>query len=94
MAAADEVVTDVDGHAWRTRSSHPSSEGVVSYQQCHCGVWRVLLGPDRVLAGTNDRSEITRRPCPHHGRQPIEPDRPDPLAASVSTRSVLATPRR
>lgn len=30
-------------HVWRTRSRHPSQDGVVAYQQCHCGTWRVLL---------------------------------------------------
>ena len=51
MAATEEVGKDVDGHTWCTRSSHPTSAGIVRYQRCHCGVWRVLLGPGRVLAG-------------------------------------------
>gem|GEM_PF-5494698 len=32
---------DSDGHVWRTRSRHRTSEGVVSYQCCHCGLWRI-----------------------------------------------------
>jgi hypothetical protein len=31
-------------HAWQTRSRHPTTEGVVRYQRCHCGSWRALLG--------------------------------------------------
>jgi hypothetical protein len=29
-------------HFWTTRSSHPTSEGLVSYQSCPCGRWRIL----------------------------------------------------
>jgi hypothetical protein len=50
MTATREIVTDVDVHAWRTQSSHQTSEGVLHYQRCACGVWRVLVGSDRVLA--------------------------------------------
>jgi hypothetical protein len=32
-------------HGWQTRSRHPTSQGVVRYQRCRCGSWRVLLGP-------------------------------------------------
>ncbi|GII66048.1 hypothetical protein Skr01_61330 [Sphaerisporangium krabiense] len=38
-------MTDHDGHTWRTRSHHFTSEGLVRYQSCHCGAWRVLTGP-------------------------------------------------
>jgi len=30
------------GHFWHTRSSHATSEGLVSYQACPCGRWRIL----------------------------------------------------
>ena len=33
---------DHPGHFWRTRSSHATSEGLVSYQACPCGRWRIL----------------------------------------------------
>jgi hypothetical protein len=29
-------------HTWRTRSAHTTSEGLVSYQACSCGRWRIL----------------------------------------------------
>ncbi|GII80080.1 hypothetical protein Sru01_50620 [Sphaerisporangium rufum] len=34
-----------DGHDWHTRSHHHTSEGLVRYQACRCGAWRVLRGP-------------------------------------------------
>jgi hypothetical protein len=39
------------GHVWRTRSKHLTSEGLVSYQRCLCGAWRVFVTPGRELAG-------------------------------------------
>jgi hypothetical protein len=41
-----DLVISSNGHIWRTESRHPTSDGTVSYQRCHCGRWRVLLGPD------------------------------------------------
>ncbi|MFN3338561.1 MAG: hypothetical protein ACK40Z_02570 [Dietzia sp.] len=29
-------------HEWLPRSSHPTSEGTVVYESCHCGAHRVL----------------------------------------------------
>ncbi|HET9422709.1 MAG TPA: hypothetical protein VFO49_16325 [Nocardioides sp.] len=29
-------------HSWTTRSSHPTSDGLVTYQSCPCGRWRIL----------------------------------------------------
>ncbi|GAA1054273.1 hypothetical protein [Dietzia natronolimnaea] len=29
-------------HDWLRRSSHPTSEGTVTYESCHCGAHRVL----------------------------------------------------
>ena len=50
MTATHEIVTDVDTHVWQTQSSHQTSEGVLRYQRCACGVWRLLVGSGRVLA--------------------------------------------
>ncbi|MFF5108377.1 hypothetical protein [Streptosporangium sp. NPDC000509] len=35
-------MNDHDEHDWHTRSHHRTSEGLVRYQSCHCGTWRVL----------------------------------------------------
>lgn len=32
-----------DLHFWRTTSRHSTSDGVVSYQRCACGKWRITL---------------------------------------------------
>ncbi|MEO3929683.1 hypothetical protein ABGB07_38370 [Micromonosporaceae bacterium B7E4] len=37
-------MSDENGHLWRTRSRHRTSDGIVSYQSCHCGMWRLLAG--------------------------------------------------
>ncbi|GAA0852420.1 hypothetical protein ACFQVD_28610 [Streptosporangium amethystogenes subsp. fukuiense] len=37
-------MNDHDGHDWHTRSRHHTSEGLVRYQTCRCGTWRVLCG--------------------------------------------------
>ncbi|MFC0505417.1 hypothetical protein [Micromonospora costi] len=37
-------MSDSDGHVWRTRSRHRTSEGIVYYQCCHCGLWRIHAG--------------------------------------------------
>ncbi len=29
-------------HSWHTRSTHATSEGLVTYQACRCGGWRIL----------------------------------------------------
>jgi len=44
MAATDRH----DTHFWQTRSTHPTSEGLVSYQSCPCGRWRILTSTPRV----------------------------------------------
>ncbi|OLL98864.1 hypothetical protein Ae406Ps2_3391 [Pseudonocardia sp. Ae406_Ps2] len=36
------VSTPLD-HEWRTASRHRTSDGVVSYQRCRCGAWRIRL---------------------------------------------------
>ncbi|MBB4742725.1 hypothetical protein BJY16_006184 [Actinoplanes octamycinicus] len=34
----------MDEHAWQTRSTHPTSDGLVRYQSCStCGRWRVIV---------------------------------------------------
>jgi hypothetical protein len=33
----------VHQHFWRTLSTHPTSEGLVTYQSCPCGHWRILM---------------------------------------------------
>lgn len=38
-------------HVWHTVSRHPTSDGVVAYQRCHCGLWRVVVGIESVVAG-------------------------------------------
>jgi len=43
---------DPEGHIWLTRSRHSTSDGVVSYQRCRCGLWRVVRGASQVLAET------------------------------------------
>ena len=44
-----DAMDDSNGHVWQTESRHATSNGVVSYQRCRCGRWRVLLGSNRVL---------------------------------------------
>jgi hypothetical protein len=36
---------EVHRHSWRVASSHRVSEGLLSYQQCSCGQWRVTSTP-------------------------------------------------
>jgi hypothetical protein len=54
--AGHDVVVDPNGHVWQTESRHSTSDGAVSYQRCRCGRWRVLLGPNRVLAVAESNS--------------------------------------
>lgn len=35
-------------HEWLTRSTHLTSEGAVTYQQCSCGVYRLLQGATEI----------------------------------------------
>lgn len=56
------------GHRWTTRSRHRTSQGMISYQFCGCGRWRVHRttgdpGPVRqTLAVTSAGSPLDRRP--------------------------------
>jgi hypothetical protein len=52
-------MSDHDGHHWQTRSHHHTSEGLVRYQSCHCGVWRVLKGTGH---GTSGPTVLWRTP--------------------------------
>jgi len=37
-------------HTWTTSSQHRTSQGLVSYQRCHCGLRRITLAEQHVLA--------------------------------------------
>ncbi|MCS3780033.1 hypothetical protein [Tsukamurella ocularis] len=47
-------------HAWETESHHPTSEGVVMYQRCACGAWRIKL-VGRTAEVSVSQPEITAR---------------------------------
>ncbi|WP_226354772.1 MULTISPECIES: hypothetical protein [unclassified Pseudonocardia] len=34
-------------HEWETTSRHRTADGVVSYQRCRCGAWRIRLAAPR-----------------------------------------------
>jgi hypothetical protein len=44
-------------HAWETSSQHRTSEGVVRYQRCHCGLRRITVNREHVVA---DRVGVRR----------------------------------
>lgn len=52
---------DSDAHTWQTYSHHATSEGVVCYQRCACGSWRVVLHPGGVLADDINGTKLGRR---------------------------------
>jgi hypothetical protein len=37
---------DYHAHTWLTRSSHHTLDGLVRYQHCECGQWRVILATE------------------------------------------------
>ncbi|MGY4768980.1 hypothetical protein ACXC9Q_18875 [Kribbella sp. CWNU-51] len=41
---------DVHRHRWSAVSSHQVSEGLVVYQRCACGQWRVTSTPPYAVA--------------------------------------------
>ncbi|WP_017586722.1 hypothetical protein [Nocardiopsis ganjiahuensis] len=47
-------------HRWTTDSTHPTSEGVVTYQRCRCGEHRVALSPPITQARAVTRSRRGR----------------------------------
>ncbi|TQJ19178.1 hypothetical protein FB475_3337 [Kribbella jejuensis] len=46
----DGCMTDTHRHRWRPVSSHQVSEGLVVYQQCACGQWRIACTPPYPVA--------------------------------------------
>ena len=57
-------MTTSDDHTWTVRSRHRTSTGIVSYQTCHCGLWRVTGGTGSALAHRvgADRPGAVRQP--------------------------------
>ncbi|WP_427887073.1 hypothetical protein ACQHIV_29380 [Kribbella sp. GL6] len=43
-------MTDTHRHRWSAVSSHQVSEGLVVYQQCACGQWRITSTPPYPVA--------------------------------------------
>lgn len=37
-------------HVWETSSQHRTSQGVVRYQRCHCGLRRITVDEEHVVA--------------------------------------------
>jgi hypothetical protein len=68
-------------HVWTPRSRHSSSDGVVIYQRCACGLWRVTLDGPRPEAG---RTLLTTgNPDAHNS--PVRSPRPVPRATTTMT---------
>ncbi|MEE6258498.1 hypothetical protein [Plantactinospora sonchi] len=66
-------MTDTDGHVWRTRSRHRTSEGTVHYQYCHCGLWRVRAGQRAVARIPETPVRPVDAPPPHRLRHNPSP---------------------
>lgn len=50
-------------HRWVVRSRHPTSEGVVRYEACHCGVARIRTeivgaGDDQAMRRTSRTTRV------------------------------------
>jgi hypothetical protein len=43
-------MTDIHRHRWSVVSSHLVSEGLVVYQRCACGQWRITSTPPYPVA--------------------------------------------
>jgi hypothetical protein len=43
------MVPRVHAHAWQLRSSHHTLEGLVRYQRCECGQWRITLATESAI---------------------------------------------
>ncbi|HET6742628.1 MAG TPA: hypothetical protein VFH76_26995 [Kribbella sp.] len=43
-------MTDIHRHRWTAVSSHQVSEGLVVYQHCACGQWRITSTPPYAVA--------------------------------------------
>ncbi|MBB4958064.1 hypothetical protein [Micromonospora polyrhachis] len=66
-------MTTSDDHTWTIRSRHRTSTGIVSYQSCHCGLWRITHGTESVLAhhaGAGQPGMTTRRWAPESSPYP------------------------
>lgn len=54
------------GHTWTTSSQHLTSEGLVRYRRCHCGLRRITLDGEHVVAdrvgARTPSTEMPRRP--------------------------------
>jgi hypothetical protein len=50
------MTASLASHRWETTSSHVTSDGWVRYQQCACGLIRVLLNTEAIgVAVTSNR---------------------------------------
>ncbi|WP_336083061.1 hypothetical protein [Nocardia sp. SSK8] len=43
-------------HIWRTESCHRTSDGLVAYQRCRCGVRRIAVAEPRGIAAEVPRA--------------------------------------
>ncbi|GAB3139568.1 hypothetical protein GCM10027290_08970 [Micromonospora sonneratiae] len=59
-----------DDHTWTVRSRHRTSDGLMSYQSCHCGLWRVVSGAGAVIA---NRVSTTRDEPDHEEQRGSRP---------------------
>ena len=59
-------------HEWEPVSRHRTSDGVVTYQQCRCGSWRIrleaALTSGFLLHGTRNRDVLETVAEPFRGR--------------------------
>jgi hypothetical protein len=75
-------------HDWQTRSTHLTLEGRTCYQQCRCGLWRIMTG-NRQIARIRSRraadspesggTELEHGPPPERRRL-----RPNPLVRALN----------
>lgn len=47
-------MADSNEHQWAARSRHRTSEGIVVYESCHCGLARIRLIDDQLGGGGRD----------------------------------------
>ncbi|AVT30260.1 hypothetical protein C6361_13020 [Plantactinospora sp. BC1] len=91
-------MSDENGHHWQTRSRHRTSDGIVSYQSCHCGMWRLLPGtarPSALATRAAGRTFVVGRRSGVVLRPATGPDEPPRvLRAVLNFRSRLPRRRR
>ncbi|RZU13378.1 hypothetical protein EV645_4217 [Kribbella rubisoli] len=46
----DGYMTETHRHCWSAISAHQVSEGLVVYQRCACGQWRITSTPPHPVA--------------------------------------------